>query len=965
MVAQAAQVDTSGQAVSQRVFAFGKDAQGKNVTEGNKDMKAVLGGKGANLAEMASIGLPVPPGFTISCQTCMEYYHNGNQFPDGALQEIQKYRLDLEQRMGKRIGDSQDPLLVSVRSGAPFSMPGMMDTVLNLGLNDQSILGLIKQTDNPRFAWDSYRRFIQMFSKVVMDVDGDLFENAITAKKLAKGVKGDNELNADDLEGLVAEFKAIFTANVNASAYPELVEKDSGAVQFPQDPDIQLNLAIRAVFGSWMNDRAQLYRRQNKISDDLGTAVNVQSMVFGNKGDTSATGVAFTRNPASGENEFYGDYLVNAQGEDVVAGIRNTSPISELKDVAGLQDAGRELEVVFKTLENHYRDMCDIEFTIEQGKLWMLQTRVGKRTAAAALHIAINMVEEGLISKEEAVLRVDPAQLDQLLHPQFNKDANYDIVAKGLNASPGAAVGEAVFSAADAVAVAEAGRKCVLVRWETNPDDLAGMVAAEGILTSHGGKTSHAAVIARGMGTPCVCGAEALKINAEAKQAVIAGAGAGGAGSSGGSAGADAGGTGNGDAGGAGTDAGAGGAGASADIIIREGDIISIDGTTGIVVLGAVELVMPELSGDLDTILAWADEFRTLGVRANADNPEDAQLSRDFGAAGIGLCRTEHMFLGERKGIIQSFILSDDPTVREQALADLLKVQTDDFYGMFKAMDGLPVVVRLLDPPLHEFLDDPRALEVEITKLELTGASADDIAAKRRLLSRIDSMAEMNPMLGLRGVRLAILNPELAAMQVRAIAAATARLQKEGLKPDPEIMIPLVSVVSELAALRSECEAVVAAVAAEEGVALNIPIGTMIELPRAAVTADEIAKHANFFSFGTNDLTQTTFGFSRDDVESKFIPRYLERKLIPCNPFETVDEGVAKLVDMACKLGRSVNQDISLGVCGEHGGDPDSVKRFHQIGLDYVSCSPYRVPLARLAAGQAALAEKFLVSDNR
>jgi pyruvate,orthophosphate dikinase len=907
----------------QRVFAFGKDAQGNNVTEGNKDMKGILGGKGANLAEMAAIGLPVPPGFTISCQTCMEYSKAGNQFPEGVVEEIQRYRLDLEKRIGKRIGDATDPLLVSVRSGAPFSMPGMMDTVLNLGLNDQSINGLITQTENPRFAWDSYRRFIQMFSKVVMDVDGDLFENAITARKITRGVKGDNELSAADLEALVGEFKTIFSENVSAEAFPELVV--DGAVAFPQDPDVQLNLSIRAVFGSWMNDRAQLYRKQNKISDDLGTAVNVQSMVFGNKGETSATGVAFTRNPANGANEFYGDYLVNAQGEDVVAGIRNTSPISELKNVPGLQEAGAELEEVFGILENHYRDMCDIEFTIEQGKLWMLQTRVGKRTAAAALHIAIGMVEEGLISKEEAVLRIDPAQLDQLLHPQFDKNASYDVIAKGLNASPGAAVGEAVFSAADAVAVAALGRKCVLVRWETNPDDLAGMVAAEGILTSHGGKTSHAAVIARGMGTPCVCGAEALRIDAENKQAVVAGT----------------------------------------DIVIREGDLISLDGTIGIVVLGAVDLVLPELSGDLDTILAWADGFRTMGVRANADNPEDAQLSRDFGAQGIGLCRTEHMFLGERKSIIQSFILTDDPAVRDKALDDLMTVQTEDFYGMFKAMDGLPVVVRLLDPPLHEFLDDPRTLEIEITRLELTTEDTDLIISKRKLLSHIDSMVEVNPMLGLRGVRLAILNPELAAMQVRAIATATARLLKEGFNPEPEIMIPLVSVTPELTTLRSETEAVLAEVAAQYDVTLDIPIGTMIELPRAAVTADDIAQHADFFCFGTNDLSQTAFGFSRVDVESQFIPRYLERRLLPFNPFETVDPGVAKLVDMACKLGRATNPGITLGVCGEHGGDPDSVKTFHTIGLSYVSCSPYRVPLARLAAGQAALAEKFAASDNR
>ena len=899
-----------------RVYAFGKDAQGNNVTEGNTHMKTQLGGKGANLAEMANIGLPVPPGFTITCQTCMEYANADNTWPEGALDTIQSYREDLEARMGKKIGDAADPLLVSVRSGAPMSMPGMMDTVLNLGLNDKSINGLIAQTENPRFAWDSYRRFIQMFSNVVMGLDGDLFENAITSMKNVRGAASDTDLSADDLKELVAEFKQIFSENVSAEEYPSLVV--DGSVQFPQDPSAQLQLAIEAVFGSWNNPRAVLYRKQNKIADDLGTAVNVQSMVFGNKGNTSATGVAFTRNPANGEKEFYGDYLVNAQGEDVVAGIRNTSPIADLKHVEGLEEAGRELEEVFVTLENHFRDMCDIEFTIEQGKLWMLQTRVGKRTAAAALHIAIEMEKEGLISKEEAVMRVDPEQLDQLLHPQFDKNASYDVVAKGLNASPGAAVGEAVFSAADAVAVTEAGRKCVLVRWETNPDDLAGMIAAEGILTSHGGKTSHAAVIARGMGAPCVCGVEALKIDAEKKEAAVAGT----------------------------------------DIVIREGDMVSIDGTTGSVVLGAVDLVLPELTGDLDTILEWADEFRTMGVRANADNPEDAELSRSFGAEGIGLCRTEHMFLGDRKQIIQSFILNDEPAIREKALADLLEAQTGDFYGMFKAMDGLPVIVRLLDPPLHEFLESPRDLEVEIARLEASGTPAAELADKRQLLSLVDAMAEANPMLGLRGCRLAILYPELPAMQTRAIATAAARLKKEGLDPEPEIMIPLVSVLPELETLRGEVEAVIAEVCEAEGVELDIPIGTMIELPRAAVTADEIATQADFFSFGTNDLTQTTFGFSRDDVEAKFIPRYLERRILPCNPFETVDAGVAALVDMGCTKGRATNPDIQLGVCGEHGGDPDSVKTFHKIGLTYVSCSPYRVPVARLAAAQAAIKQR-------
>ncbi len=899
-----------------RVYAFGKDAQGNNVTEGNTDMKAVLGGKGANLAEMANIGLPVPPGFTITCQTCMEYANAGNVWPEGALDTIHEYRVDLENRMGKKIGDAEDPLLVSVRSGAPMSMPGMMDTVLNLGLNDQSINGLIKQTENPRFAWDSYRRFIQMFSNVVMGLDGDLFENAITSMKNDRGVASDTDLTADDLMELVDEFKGIFADNVSVSEYPTLAV--DGVAQFPQDPMVQLQLAIEAVFGSWNNPRAVLYRKKNKIADDLGTAVNVQSMVFGNKGNTSATGVAFTRNPANGEKEFYGDYLVNAQGEDVVAGIRNTSPIAELKHVEGLEEAGAQLEEIFVTLENHFRDMCDIEFTIEQGKLWMLQTRVGKRTAAAALHIAIEMEKEGLITKEEAVCRVEPDQLDQLLHPQFDKNAEYDVVARGLNASPGAAVGEAVFSAADAVAAAEAGRKCVLVRWETNPDDLAGMIAAEGILTSHGGKTSHAAVIARGMGAPCVCGVEALKINAERKEAVISGT----------------------------------------DLVIREGDMVSIDGTTGVVVLGAVDLVMPELTGDLDTILEWADEFRTLGVRANADNPEDAELSRSFGAQGIGLCRTEHMFLGDRKQIIQSFILNDDEMIREKAVGDLFEAQSGDFYGMFKAMDGLPVIVRLLDPPLHEFLESPRALDVEIARLEATGADPLEINAKRDLMAKIDSFAEQNPMLGLRGCRLGIVYPILPIMQIRAIATATARLKKEGLDPKPEIMIPLVSVVAELDKLRGVAEQVIAEVADAEGVELEIPIGTMIELPRAAVTADEIAQKADFFSFGTNDLTQTTFGFSRDDVEAEFVPQYLTEHLLPVNPFATIDAGVAKLVNMGVKLGHEGNPSLTCGVCGEHGGDPDSIHTFNEIGLDYVSCSPYRVPVARLAAAQAALAAK-------
>ena len=906
-----------------RVYAFGKEADGSNRTEGNREMKFILGGKGANLAEMANMGLPVPPGFTISCQACMEYYHSTPPaFPPGLAEEIASYVTGLEAKMGKRLGDAADPLLVSVRSGSPFSMPGMMDTILNLGLNDVSIEGLIAQTGNDRFAWDSYRRFIQMFSKVVLDLEGDLFENAITQMRFDRDAASDTDLSADDMKELVDQFKAIVSKHVSAQEFPALVGAD-GTVAFPQDVAAQLHLAIEAVFKSWNNDRAIIYRKMERIPDDLGTAVNVQSMVFGNKGDTSATGVAFTRNPADGTKEYYGDFLTNAQGEDVVAGIRVTEPLVDLPKV--LPEAGAELWQVFETLESHYRDMCDIEFTIEQGKLWMLQTRVGKRTARAALKIAVDMVADGTISREEAVLRIDPAQLDQLLHPQFDAAVDYDVLVKGLNASPGAAVGEVVFSANDAVKAAEEGRKVILVRWETTPDDLHGMVAAQGILTSHGGKTSHAAVVARGMGKPCVCGADALKIDAEAKRATVVGS----------------------------------------DIVLSEGDIISLDGTTGIVVVGAVALIEPEVSGDFDTILAWADEFRTTGVRANADTPEDAQLGRDFGAAGIGLCRTEHMFLGERKDILQQFILADDQSDRDDALAQLLKVQTQDYLGIFGAMDGLPVTVRLLDPPLHEFLDNPRELEIEIVRGEYTGVDHSELAAKRRLLAHIDAMSEANPMLGLRGCRLGIMHPELYGLQVQAITRAACQLKKAGKDPRPEIMIPLVSVKAELEILRSESEAIIARVLKEEGVELAIPIGTMIELPRAAVTADEIAQVADFFSFGTNDLTQTTFGFSRDDIESKFLPKYLDRKVLPRNPFETIDEGVAKLVAMGCELGRKTNPKIKLGVCGEHGGDPDSVKKFFSIGLDYVSCSPYRVPLARLAAAQAQLAKDSAGSDNR
>lgn len=903
------------------VYRFGKDANGNNVTEvaGKTvdEAKWITGGKGANLAEMANIGLPVPPGFTISCQTCVAYSGAGNVWPDGVLDEIDVYRKDLEERMGKKLGDKEDPLLVSVRSGAPFSMPGMMDTVLNLGLNDDSVEGLIKQTQNPRFAWDSYRRFVQMFSDVVMGVNGQLFEDAINAKKAEKGVKLDTELDADDLKDLVATFKQIFADNVDAEKYPEVAE--SGKAVFPSDPYLQLRLAEQAVFGSWNTPRAILYRKQNKIPDDLGTAVNVQVMVFGNKGNTSATGVAFTRNPADGSNERYGDFLVNAQGEDVVAGIRNTQPISDLPKIPGLEEAGKELYHVFEILEDHYADMMDLEFTIEQGKLWMLQTRVGKRTALSALKVAIQMYEEGRITKEQAVTRVAPEQLDQLLHPQFDKSAKYDVLAKGLNASPGAATGGVVFSSADAEAFKEAGKPCILVRWETTPDDLKGMVAAEGILTSHGGKTSHAAVIARGMGAPCVCGVEALNIDAPNKTVSVSGT----------------------------------------DVVLHEGDVISIDGTTGDVILGEVPLVRPELGGDLETILDWADEIRknpergrVIGVRANADNPADAQLSADNGAEGIGLDRTEHMFLGDRKQLIQNFILAEDDAVKADSLEKLGAAQKGDFLGMFKAMDGKTVIVRLLDPPLHEFLDNPRDLEVEITKEEDAGK---DCTEKRKLLAKLDSFQEANPMLGLRGCRLGLVYPELNVMQVKAIASAAAELIKQGLNPKPEIMIPLVGFEREIEIVRGVVEENVKKVADEYGVELDIPVGTMIELPRAAIMSEDIAHHADFFSFGTNDLTQTCLGFSRDDVESAFMPLYLEKKVVKTNPFATLDPGVAKLVEMGVKGGHKGNPNIVCGVCGETGGDPESIHMYYDLGLDYVSCSPYRVPIARLAAAQAKI----------
>ncbi len=870
--------------------------------EGKADMKYSLGGKGANLAEMTNLGLPVPPGFTITTSACNLYSQSGAH-PEGLDKQVDEQMAALEAKTGKNLGDEIDPLLVSVRSGAPFSMPGMMDTVLNLGLNDISVSGLSELTGNERFAYDSYRRFIQMFGKVVMAIDGQLFEDALSAIKGERGVEQDMELTAADLREIIDTFKRIITSETGR--------------EFPQDPRKQLHLSIKAVFDSWNNKRAIDYRRLYKISDTLGTAVNIQTMVFGNKGESSGTGVAFTRDAATGAKEFYGDYLTNAQGEDVVAGIRLTNPIAELEEE--MPAVYGDLIKTLNVLENHYRDMCDTEFTIEQGKLYMLQTRVGKRTAAAALKIAVDMVAEGLITKEEAVLRIDPNQLDQLLHPQLDPEAEVKVLTKGLNASPGAAVGKVVFNADEAERLGEQGEKVILTSWETTPEDLHGMIAAQGILTSHGGKTSHAAVVARGMGKPCVAGAAELKIDMKRQELRVNG------------------------------------------VSVQAGEIISIDGTTGQVILGAVPLVAPTPTPELQTVLGWADGMRRLGVRTNADTPEDAVKAREFGAEGIGLARTEHMFLGDRLPIVQQMILGSEAQ-KAEALLQLKQVQKSDFSGILTAMDGLPVTIRLLDPPLHEFLPDLVELEVGVVRMECQGASEADMAEKRELLSRVQAMHEANPMLGLRGCRLGIVEPEIYRMQVRAIMEAAVELQAAGKDPHIEIMIPLVSVEAELKYLKAEVITVCEEVLAASGASLAYKIGTMIELPRAAITADEVAREAEFFSFGTNDLTQTTFGFSRDDIEGKILRRYLECKILENNPFEIIDPGVGKLIRTACELGRKTNPTLKLGICGEHGGEPHSVKFFNEVGLDYVSCSPYRVPAARLAAAQAEISTRTVVS---
>ncbi|HEY3504969.1 MAG TPA: pyruvate, phosphate dikinase [Actinocatenispora sp.] len=886
--------------------------------EGNKDLKDLLGGKGANLAEMTNIGLPVPPGFTITTEACRAYLKTGSA-PDGLRDEVAEHLTRLEAGIGRTLGDPADPLLVSVRSGAKFSMPGMMETVLNVGLNDSSVRGLAAQSGSERFAWDSYRRLIQMFGKTVLGIDGERFDDALEEQKRARGTDSDLDLTADDFRALV-------------DVYQKIVRDETGR-DFPQDPTEQMALATSAVFDSWNADRAILYRRQERIPTDLGTAVNIVAMVFGNLGMDSGTGVAFTRDPASGAQGIYGDYLQNAQGEDVVAGIRNTVPLQHLAEID--RAAYDELLGIMATLERHYQDLCDIEFTIERGKLWMLQTRVGKRTAAAAYTIAAQLVDEGMIDLDEAVRRVNGAQLAQLMFPRFDADAKKERIARGMNASPGAAVGKVVFDSYTAVKWSRSGEKVILVRRETNPDDLNGMIAAEGILTSRGGKTSHAAVVARGMGKTCVCGAEELDVDTKRRRLTAPGG-----------------------------------------VILEEGDVLSIDGSTGMVYRGEVPVVPSPVveyfegqHTDTDDplvtavhrIMTHADEVRSLGVRANADTPDDAERARRFGAQGIGLCRTEHMFLGERRQHVERLILADTETERDEALSELLPLQRNDFIGIFAAMDGLPVTVRLLDPPLHEFLPDITELSVRVALAEARGdANENDL----RLLQAVHKLHEQNPMLGLRGVRLGLVIPGLFTMQVRAIAEAAAARREAGGDPHAEIMIPLVGTVQELEIIRAESEQVLAEVAAETGVELDLLIGTMIELPRAALTAGQIAGAAQFFSFGTNDLTQTVWGFSRDDVEAAFFSAYLEKGIFGVSPFETLDrDGVGRLVRLATREGREARPELKVGVCGEHGGDPDSVHFFHEVGLDYVSCSPFRVPVARLEAGRAALEESG--SDTR
>ena len=889
-------------------------------SEGDKSMKDLLGGKGANLAEMTKLGLPVPPGFTITTEACRAYLKEST-VPESLATEVTTALRGVEDQMGRHLGDPSDPLLVSVRSGAKFSMPGMMETVLNIGLNDKSVLGLAAVSGNERFAWDSYRRLIQMFGKTVLDIDGDLFSDALDELKAERGVKGDTELTAEDLKGLVDTFKGIV--------------KEQTGEDFPQDPRTQMDMGIEAVFRSWNTERARIYRRRERIPHDLGTAVNICTMVFGNMGENSGTGVCFTRDPSSGHSGVYGDYLENAQGEDVVAGIRNTLALSDLERIN--KPVYDELRGIMRKLETHYRDMCDIEFTVERGKLWMLQTRVGKRTAAAAFRIATQLLGEKLITRDEALGRVTGDQLTQLMFPQFDAKAEKELIARGMAASPGAAVGKIAFNNAQAVEAAEKGVKTVLVRRETNPDDLPGMVAAEGVLTARGGKTSHAAVVARGMGKTCVCGAESLVIDEAAGTVTIG------------------------------------------DLVLTAEDTIAIDGQTGEIFRGEVPVAdspvttyladgleagiaaagddqgTRELVEAVDKLLAHADKVRRLHVRANADTPLDSKRAIAFGAEGIGLCRTEHMFLGERRPLVERAILSaPESDERQAAFNELEKLQKQDFLEMLEVMDGKAMTVRLIDPPLHEFM--PALIELE-TKVAVGKATGTLDPADEAMLVEVRRMHEQNPMLGLRGVRLGIYLPGLFALQMRALCEAAADLVARGLNPRPEIMVPLVGSVRELQLVREEGEGIIASVAEARGVDLSgVSIGAMIELPRAAMTAEDLAEEADFFSFGTNDLTQTVWGFSRDDVEGVFFPQYIEAGIFGVSPFESIDvHGVGTLVSEGVRRARSTKPNIKLGVCGEHGGDPLSIHFFHNVGVDYVSCSPFRVPVARLEAGRAAV----------
>ena len=866
--------------------------------EGNASMRNLLGGKGANLAEMTKIGLPVPQGFTVTTEACTRYYEDGKVIGEDIVEQIYAALAETEKVCGKKFGDLENPFLVSVRSGARASMPGMMDTILNLGLNDVAVKGLANLTQNERFAYDSYRRFIQMFSDVVMEIPKSFFERVLDEIKESKGAKYDTDLNAEDMKEIVVRFKEIY--------------KEKMGVEFPQDPKVQLMEAIKAVFRSWDNPRAIYYRRMNDIPSDWGTAVNVQSMVFGNMGNTSGTGVAFTRDPSTGEKKLYGEYLINAQGEDVVAGIRTPQKIETLQQV--MPEVYEQFVNIAQTLENHYRDMQDMEYTIERGKLYMLQTRNGKRTAAAALKIAVDLVNEGMITTDEAILKVEPKQLDSLLHPQFDAVAlkKAKEIAMGLAASPGAACGMVYFTAEEATAAAKTGKKVVLVRLETSPEDIEGMAHAQGILTARGSMTSHAAVVARGMGTCCVAGCGALRVDEEAKTATVG------------------------------------------DVVFHDGDWMSIDGSTGKVYAEAIPTVDASVSGDFATLMGWADAARKLGVRTNADNPHDAAVAVKYGAEGIGLCRTEHMFFeASRIADMRQMILSETEEQRREALAKLLPYQKADFKGMYKALEGRPMTVRYLDPPLHEFLPAKNMTEeIEALAKEL-GTTTDKIIAK------IDELHEFNPMMGFRGCRLAVRYPEIAEMQTRAVIEAAIEVkQEDGYDIHPEIMIPLVGEVKELAYVKKIVLDTAKKVMEEKGVELEVKVGTMIEIPRAAVTADEIAKEAQFFSFGTNDLTQMTFGFSRDDA-GKFLGAYYDKKIYESDPFARLDQnGVGKLVQMAVKLGKQTRPDIKLGICGEHGGDPSSVMFCHKVGLNYVSCSPFRVPIARLAAAHAAILEK-------